>query len=315
MKEHLTADLVRSYLQEMGRFPLLTAEQEITYARQVQQMIAIEQQRQALANQLKREPTEEELAAVAGKTEAEVLSILHQGQRAKEKMLTANLRLVVTIAKKYQNRNMEFLDLLQEGTIGLNRGIEKFDPSKGYKLSTYIYWWIKQGMTRAISEKSRTVRIPIHISESLNKIKTAQRELSQSLGRYPSVIEVAQSLKLKPEQVREYLRLSRQPLSLEKRVGDDSDRELGEMLPDMGALPEEHLERELQRQNLTDLLACLKPVQRQVLSWRFGLEDGQELTLAQIGDRLNVSRERVRQIEYKAMSTLRRQQKDSGGYL
>ena len=187
-----TTDLVRSYLKEIGRYPLLTPEQEITNARLVQQMMAIEEQRSSLALQLNREPTTRELATSLGQTEAEVQSIVQQDQKAKQKMVTANLRLVVSIAKKYQNHNLEFLDLIQEGTLGLQKGVEKFDPNKGYKLSTYAYWWIRQEITRAIAEKSRTIRLPTHLTERLNKIKKVQRESFLLLGRYATVTEIAE---------------------------------------------------------------------------------------------------------------------------
>ncbi|MEH1899715.1 MAG: RpoD/SigA family RNA polymerase sigma factor [Nostoc sp.] len=311
----LTTDLVRSYLKEIGRYPLLTPEQEITNARLVQQMMAIEQQRQAIALQLNREPTARELATSLGQTEAEVQSIVQQGERAKQKMVTANLRLVVAIAKKYQNRNLEFLDLIQEGTLGLYRGVEKFDPNKGYKLSTYAYWWVTQSITRAIAEQSRTIRLPIHINEKLNKIKKIQRELSQSLGRKPTVVEIAEELKVKPEQVREYIQADRKLVSLEMRVGNEQETELSELLADEKISPLEELNSSLMRQNIKELLASLVPIQREVLTLRFGLENDHQLSLTQIGERLNLSRERIRQLEHKALSILRRQKSDIEEYL
>ncbi|BBD70058.1 RpoD family RNA polymerase sigma factor [Nostoc commune NIES-4072] len=220
-----TTDLVRSYLKEIGRYPLLTPEQEITNARALQQMMAIEEQRSSLALQLNREPTTRELATLLGQSEAEVQSIVQQGQKAKHKMVTANLRLVVAIAKKYQNHNLDFLDLIQEGALGLQRGVEKFDPNKGYKLSTYVYWWITQSITRAVADKSRTIRLPIHINEKLNKIRRIQQQLSQSLGRPPVVAEIAESLNLSPSQIRDYLQVSKSPVSLEMRVGDEGETE------------------------------------------------------------------------------------------
>ncbi|MBR8835100.1 MAG: RpoD/SigA family RNA polymerase sigma factor [Stigonema ocellatum SAG 48.90 = DSM 106950] len=311
----LSSDMVRVYLQEIGQFPLLTSDQEITYGRQVQQMIAIEQHSSDLSQQLHREPTLTELAAFANKSETEVTQILHQGQRAKQKMVTANLRLVVSIAKKYQRRNLELLDLIQEGAIGLQRGVEKFDPNRGYKLSTYVYWWISQAITRAIAEKSRTVRLPIHITEKLNQIKKAQRELFQTLGRRPTVTEIAETLNLQPSQIREYLSAASGTVSLDLKVGDNQDTELSELLSDEGTSPNEHITQELLRQDLNNLLASLKPMQREVLILRFGLLDNQERSLAQIGERLNVSRERVRQIQQQAMNVVRRQQPSIGQYL
>jgi RNA polymerase nonessential primary-like sigma factor len=311
----LSSDMVRIYLQEIGQYPLLKPDEEIAYGRQVQQMIAIEQSKNELSQQLEREPTLSELAAFVEKTETQVQSILQQGHRAKQKMVTANLRLVVSIAKKYQRRNLEFLDLIQEGAIGLQRGIEKFDPNRGYKLSTYAYWWISQAMTRAIAEKSRTVRLPVHLTEILNKIKKVQRELSVTLGRPATIAEIAAVMDLSPEQIREYYSASRQPFSLDVRVGENQDTELGELLADEGISPSEQITIELLRQDMNNLLASLKPMQRDVLIWRFGLEDDQELSLAQIGLRLNVSRERVRQIQQQAMTILRRQQPELGQYL
>lgn len=307
--------MVRVYLQEIGQFPLLTPDQEIAYGRQVQQMIAIEQHKDTLSQQLNREPTLSELAVDVDKSETELNQILNLGQRAKQKMVTANLRLVVSIAKKYQRRNLEFLDLIQEGAIGLQRGVEKFDPNRGYKLSTYAYWWISQAITRAIAEKSRTVRLPIHITEKLNQIKKVQRELFQTLGRLPTIIEIAEALNLQPNQIREYLSASKQPFSLDLKVGDNQDTELKELLADEGISPNEQLTQQLLRQDMDNLLASLKPMQREVLILRFGLKDDQQLSLAQIGQQLNLSRERVRQIQQQAINVLRRQQPSIGQYL
>lgn len=307
--------MVRVYLQEIGQFPLLTSDQEITYGRQVQQMIAIEQQKQQLSEELHREPNSAEVAQFVNKSETEINQILKIGQRAKQKMITANLRLVVSVAKKYQRQNLEFLDLVQEGAIGLQRGIEKFDPNRGYKLSTYIYWWISQAITRAIAEKSRTVRLPIHVNEKLNQIKKVQRELFQTLGRRATVVEIAEKLDLEAKQVREYLSAASSTISLDLKVGENQDTELSELLADEGTSPNEQITQEMLRQDLSDLLASLKPVQREVLILRFGLLDNQERSLAQIGEKLNVSRERVRQIQQQAITTLRRQQPSIEQYL
>ncbi|MBD2594447.1 RNA polymerase subunit sigma [Nostoc sp. MBR 210] len=311
----LSPDMVRIYLREIGQFPLLTSDQEITYGRQVQQMIAIEEQKQKLSEQLDREPTLAELANFVNKNESEITQILQIGQRAKQKMVTANLRLVVSIAKKYQRRNLELLDLIQEGAIGLQRGIEKFDPNRGYKLSTYAYWWISQAITRAIAEKSRTVRLPIHVNEKLNQIKKVQRELFQTLGRRPSVAEIGQKLDIEPSQIREYLSAASSTISLDLKVGDNQDTELSELLSDDGVSPNDQITQEMLRQDLDNWLSSLKPVQREVLILRFGLLDNQERSLAQIGEKLNVSRERVRQIQQQAMNVLRRQQPEMGQYL
>ncbi|MEH2094179.1 RpoD/SigA family RNA polymerase sigma factor [Nostoc sp.] len=310
-----TTDLVRSYLKEIGRYPLLTPEQEITNARLVQQMMAIEEQRSSLALQLNREPTAIELATSLGQTEAEVQSIIQHGQKAKQKMVTANLRLVVAIAKKYQNHNLDFLDLLQEGALGLQRGIEKFDPNKGYKLSTYVYWWITQSITRAVADKSRTIRLPIHINEKLNKIRRIQQQLSQSLGRPPVVAEIAESLNLLPNQIREYLDVSRTPVSLEMRVGDERETELADILPMDGISLDEQITLELLHQDLSELLALLKPRQREVLTLRFGLSDNQELTLSQVAKRLNQSLETIRKTEHQGLKILRSHQNKIKDYL
>ncbi|MBD6620707.1 RpoD/SigA family RNA polymerase sigma factor [Komarekiella sp. 'clone 1'] len=305
-----TSDLVRIYLQEIGRFPLLTPEQEMVYARQVQQMMVIAQARTMLTKQLHREPTSDELAADINKTEAEVAQILKLGHRAKQKMVTANLRLVVSVAKKYQNRSMEFLDLLQEGSLGLQRGIEKFDPNRGYKLSTYAYWWIVQSITRAIAQTSRTIRLPIYINEKLNKIKKVQRELSQTLGRRSTITEIALALNESPNQIWEYISVSRQPVSLFQSVGENQNTALGELLQDESVSLDEHITQECLRQDMINVLSLLTPIQREVIILRFGLDSDRELTLAEIGKRLDLSRERVRQIQVKAMNIMRHSQHD-----
>ncbi|BFM41334.1 RNA polymerase sigma factor, RpoD/SigA family [Synechocystis sp. LKSZ1] len=310
-----SADMVRSYLHEIGRVPLLTHEQEIIYGKHVQRMMGFLDQKATLTQQLQRDPSLEEWAQSLSLTIEDLRRALHQGQRAKQKMIEANLRLVVAIAKKYQKRNMEFLDLIQEGSLGLERGVEKFDPTKGYKFSTYAYWWIRQAITRAIAQQGRTIRLPIHITEKLNKIKKTQRELAQQLGRSATPVEIAQALELEPAQIREYLSMSRQPISLDVRVGDNQDTELSELLEDSGISPDLYITQELMRQDLHSLLAELTPQQQAVLTLRFGLEDGKELSLAKIGQRLNISRERVRQLEHQALAHLRRRRSNVEEYL
>jgi RNA polymerase nonessential primary-like sigma factor len=301
-----TADMVRTYLHEIGRVPMLTHEQEIVYGKQVQQMMTLQETKEALAKKLDHEPTSQELAEHTQISETEITGIWQRGRRAKQKMIEANLRLVVSIAKKYQKRNLEFLDLIQEGSLGLERGVEKFDPTRGYKFSTYAYWWIRQAITRAIAQQARTIRLPIHITEKLNKIKRVQRELAQTLGRAATVAEIAAELELEPAQIREFLTLSRQPVSLDLRVGDNQDTELQDLLEDDGISPDAYLTQELLRQDLQNLLADLTPPQRQVLILRYGLEDGNELSLAKVGERMEISRERVRQLERQALEHLRR---------
>ena len=353
-----TTDLVRLYLQEIGRVRLLRRDEEVSEAQKVQRYMRLLDLRaefaqssdtvieryvhliethDRLVSQLGHRPSLERWAATAGAEVSdlkpcmaagkhrwaelaglsvkELENIQAQGNRAKEHMIKANLRLVVSVAKKYQNRGLELLDLIQEGTLGLERAVEKFDPTKGYRFSTYAYWWIRQGITRAIATQSRTIRLPVHITEKLNKIKKVQRELSQTLGRNPTPAEIGKELELEPAQIREYLSIARQPVSLDVRVGDNQDTELSELLEDEGQTPVNYTTQESLRQDLEDLLAELTPQQREVLALRFGLEDGNELSLAKVGQRLNLSRERVRQLEHQALAQLRRRHANFREYI
>lgn len=310
-----TADMVRTYLHEIGRVPMLTHEQEIIYGKQVQQMMKLLETRETLAKTKGTPVSDTELALHLELPEEELKTNLQRGRRAKQRMIEANLRLVVSIAKKYQKRNLEFLDLIQEGSMGLERGVEKYDPMRGYKFSTYAYWWIRQAITRAIAQQSRTIRLPIHVTEKLNKIKRVQRELTQELGRSPNVNEIAEMLDMEATEVRDYLSMSRQPISLDMRVGDNQDTELRDLLEDGTASPEDYTTQVLLRQDLHNMLADLTPQQRQVLLLRYGLDDGIERSLAKVGECLNLSRERVRQLERQALDYLRRRKGQVQEYL
>ena len=299
-------DLVRSYLRDIGRVPLLSHEQEITLGRQVQDLMALEELETELEGQLGCKPSLQQLADVASVPAPVLRRRLQLGRRAKERMVAANLRLVVSVAKKYTKRNMELLDLIQEGTIGLVRGVEKFDPTRGYKFSTYAYWWIRQGITRAIAEKSRTIRLPIHITETLNKLKKGQRELSQELGRTPTVTELALAVDLPEEEVKDLLCRARQPVSLETKVGDGEDTELLDLLAGDGARPDELVDGECLKGDLRALLDQLPLLQGRVLKMRYGIDVEEPMSLTGIGRVLGISRDRVRNLERDGLAGLRR---------
>ena len=343
-----TTDLVRIYLQEIGRVSLLRRDEEVSEAQFVQRYVQLKDllettakeaggllasyanllaTRDRLTSHLGYRPSPERWAAAAelpvsnlkptlieGKrswahqaemTVAELDAAIAEGMRAKEHMIKANLRLVVSVAKKYQNRGLELLDLIQEGTLGLERAVEKFDPTKGYRFSTYAYWWIRQGITRAIATQSRTIRLPVHITEKLNKIKKAQRKFSQEQGRTATVEDIARELDMTAPQVREVLLRVPRSVSLETKVGKERDTELGDLLETDCISPEELLLRESLRRDLQQLMNDLTEREQDVIRMRFGLGDGTPYSLAEIGRELDLSRERVRQIESKALQKLR----------
>ncbi len=310
-----STDTVRQYLREIGRYPLLTHEQEIHYGKQVQAMTPLLVLQKELTDQLDRSPTEAEWATAA-KLDLHVLrQCLRDGDRAKRRLVEANLRLVVSVAKKYQRLNLEMLDLLQEGGIGLQRAAEKFDPMKGYRFSTYSYWWIRQAMTRAISEQSRTVRLPVHMTEKLSKIRKTQRQLAVKLGRSGSIAEVAEVLGMKPQQVRDCLLQARSPISLDLKVGSEQTTELVDLLEDDGMSPDEYATLSGLRDNLAQWMLDLNPQQQQVIRLRYGLADSQPMTLQEISGVLNLTRERIRQIEQAAIKRLRKCQSGGSGLL
>ena len=298
-------DLVDAYLKEIGRVPLLEADEEIILAKQVQRMMSVLEKKEELEKETSIILDNQGWAEAVGISEAELNQILRQGQRAKNKMIQSNLRLVVSVAKKYLKRDLELLDLIQEGTLGLERAVEKFDYTKGYKFSTYAYWWIRQGMTRAIGQQARTIRIPIHVTEKLNKIKKTQRELSQKLKRSVTTREVAQEMGITSEEIRKYLQITKKTMSLDVRVGKTEDTELSELIEDNSPSPLENITKDSLKEEVLKMLWELKPKEREVLWFRFGLEDGTEWTLQAIAIRLNLSRERVRQIERNALTKLK----------
>ncbi len=300
-----STDLVRLYLQEIGRVPLLGRDEEVALAQKVQRYMALVEKRQALIEAAETPPTLADWAAAVKMPAADLQRLQRTGERAKEHMIKANLRLVVSVAKKYQNRGLELLDLIQEGTLGLERAVEKFDPTKGYRFSTYAYWWIRQGITRAIATQSRTIRLPVHITEKLNKIKKAQRKISQEQGHTASIEDIARELEMTPPQVRDLLVRVPRSVSLETKVGKDKDTELGDLLEAEDISPEEMMMREALHRDLQNLLADLTTRERDVIQMRFGLGDGRTYSLAEIGRALDLSRERVRQIEAKALQKLR----------
>ena len=298
----ITGDSVRAYLRDIGRIPLLEHDEEILLGRQVQRMMEIK-----AVKELANPETDEDLAAVLDITLKELKRELRNGEKAKDKMVTANLRLVVSVAKKYTKRNMELLDIIQEGTIGLVRGVEKFDPGRGYKFSTYAYWWIRQGITRAIAEKSRAIRLPIHVTENLNKLKKAQRELSQMNGYMPNVFQLSEHLGLTVDEIKDLMCKARQPTSLEIKIGENRDTALIDLLEDETQLPDTLLDQQFIKEDIRELIKDLPEMQAAVISMRYGIGDEmlEPMSMTAIGQVLNMSRDRVRTLEHKALKSLR----------
>ncbi len=299
-------DLVRSYLRDIGRVPLLSNEQEITLGRQVQDLVNLESIESELEDNLGEKPEINRFAEKAGLSTVQLRKKLKSGRRAKERMVAANLRLVVSVAKKYTKRNMELLDLIQEGTIGLVRGVEKFDPTRGYKFSTYAYWWIRQGITRAIAEKSRSIRLPIHITEMLNKLKKGQRELSQELSRTPTLKELAKYVELPENDVKDLISRAGQPVSLDTKIGDSEDTILLDLLSNDIDMPAEQIENDCMKGDLETLLEQLPELQNRVLRMRYGMDGDDPMSLTGIGRVLGISRDRVRNLERDGLRGLRK---------
>ena len=297
----LSGDSVRSYLRDIGRIPLLEHDEEILLGRKVQKLMELEEQMKELSLD------EQGLAEAKDVPLKQIKRELRDGKKAKEKMVTANLRLVVSVAKKYTKRNMELLDIIQEGTIGRVRGVEKFDPGRGYKFSTYAYWWIRQGITRAIAEKSRAIRLPIHVTENLNKLKKAQRELSQMNGYMPSVFQLSDHLEIGVEEIKDLMCKARQPTSLEIKIGENRDTALIDLLEDETQLPENLLETQYIKEDIRELIKDLPEMQAAVISMRYGIGEEmlEPMSMTAIGQVLNMSRDRVRTLEHKALRALR----------
>ncbi len=284
----LGTDAIGFYLSSIGRIPLLTPAEEIELAHHVQAM-----------KELLDIPENEHTPRQKHK--------IRMGKRARDRMMAANLRLVVSVAKKYQNQGLELLDLVQEGAIGLERAVDKFDPAMGYKFSTYAYWWIRQGMTRAIDNSARTIRLPIHISEKLSKMRRISRELSHRFGRQPNRLELSHAMGIDPSDLEDLIAQSAPCASLDAHARGEEDRStLGELIPDPnGDEPMEGMDRNIQKEHLGGWLAQLNEREQKILKLRFGLDGQEPLTLAEIGRQINVSRERVRQLEAKAILKLR----------
>ena len=288
-------DPVRMYLKEIGKVPLLTPEEETDLAQVMSAGYAATEQLEELG--------EDALDADALK---EMKSLIKKGERAKQKLAEANLRLVVSIAKRYVGRGMLFLDLIQEGNLGLIKAVEKFDYTKGYKFSTYATWWIRQAITRAIADQARTIRIPVHMVETINKVIRVSRQLLQELGHDPTPEEISAEMNMSVDKVREILKIAQEPVSLETPIGEEEDSHLGDFIEDDKVCePSEAASFTLLKEQLVDVLSTLTPREEKVLKLRFGIEDGRTRTLEEVGKEFNVTRERIRQIEAKALRKLR----------
>ena len=290
-------DPVRMYLKEIGKVPLLTADQEVELAT----VMSAGREAEARVAQ-----AEEDGKTIPEAEMAELKKQIKAGEKAKQQLAEANLRLVVSIAKRYVGRGMLFLDLIQEGNLGLIKAVEKFDYTKGYKFSTYATWWIRQAITRAIADQARTIRIPVHMVETINKVIRVSRQLLQELGHDPSPEEISAEMNMPVDKVREILKIAQEPVSLETPIGEEEDSHLGDFIPDDDApVPAEAASQTLLKEQLADVLKTLTPREEKVLRLRFGLEDGRPRTLEEVGKEFNVTRERIRQIEAKALRKLR----------
>jgi RNA polymerase primary sigma factor len=314
-KKHYTEDSIRLYLQEIGRIRLLRADEEIELARKIADLLELEQTREKLAAQMQidnpEDVKESDWAVEMSMPLSDFRRRLHSGRRAKDKMVQSNLRLVVSIAKKYMNRGLSFQDLIQEGSLGLIRAAEKFDHEKGYKFSTYATWWIRQAITRAIADQSRTIRLPVHLYETISRIKKTTKLLSQEMGRKPTEEEIATRMEMTIEKLRFIAKSAQLPISLETPIGKEEDSRLGDFIESDGETPDDQVAKNLLREDLESVLGTLSPRERDVLKLRYGLDDGRMKTLEEIGQIFNVTRERIRQIEAKALRKLRHPNRNS----
>ena len=288
-------DPVRMYLKEIGKVPLLAPDEETELA-----------QKMSAGNLASEQFESMDITSMSAEELKQMKTIIKQGERAKQKLAEANLRLVVSIAKRYVGRGMLFLDLIQEGNLGLIKAVEKFDYTKGYKFSTYATWWIRQAITRAIADQARTIRIPVHMVETINKVIRVSRQLLQELGHDPTPEEISAEMNMPVDKVREIMKIAQEPVSLETPIGEEEDSHLGDFIPDEGASePSEAASFTLLKEQLVEVLSTLTPREEKVLKLRFGIEDGRTRTLEEVGKEFNVTRERIRQIEAKALRKLR----------